>query len=98
MTTNLLLTAVTAINPNSLPQVEAGPSTIQVILGIVFGIIGAIALVIIVKSGFEYITSSGDPQKASTARSAIIYALIGLVVAVSAQALVSFVVNRINLK
>ncbi len=95
---NTLIIAVTDIAPYSLPKVDAGPATIQVILSIVFGIIGAIALVMIVKSGFEYITSSGDPQKASTARSGIIYALIGLVVAVSAQALVAFVVNRINIK
>lgn len=95
---NTIIIAVSDIAPHSLPKVAAGPSTIQIILGIVFGIIGAIALVMIVKSGFEYITSSGDPQKASTARSGIIYALIGLVVAISAQALVAFVVNRINIK
>lgn len=95
---NTIIIAVTDIQPHSLPKVDAGPATIQIILSIVFGIIGAIALVIIVKSGFEYITSSGDPQKASTARSGIIYALIGLVVAISAQALVAFVVNRINIK
>lgn len=98
MTLNTLLLAVTQIESKSLPQVDAGPATIQIILGIVFGIIGAIALVMIVKSGFEYITSSGDPQKASNARSGIIYALIGLIVAITAQALVAFVVNRINIK
>lgn len=95
---NSLVIAVTKIDSSSLPQVDAGPATIQIVLGIVFGIIGAIALVMIVKSGFEYITSSGDPQKASNARSGIIYALIGLVVAITAQALVAFVVNRVNIK
>jgi len=93
---DLLIIAVTNVSPESLPQVAADSSTIQKILTIVFGIIGAIALLIITKSGFEYITSSGDPQKAATARSGIIYALIGLVVAITAQAIVVFVVKRLN--
>jgi uncharacterized membrane protein YuzA (DUF378 family) len=70
----------------------ASGSEVQTILSIVFTIIGAIALLIITIAGFSYITSAGDPQKAANAKNAIIYALVGLAVAISAEAIVTFVV------
>ncbi len=93
--TSLLYLAVTDIKAHSLPRAQANEATMEAALRIVFGIIGALALLIITISGFRYITSAGDPQKASEARSGIIYALIGLIVAISAQAIVVFVVNRL---
>lgn len=78
-----------------LPQVNADSASLQTILGIVYGIIGALALLFIVVSGFRYIISDGDPQKTAQAKQGIIYALIGLVVAISAQAITYFVVGKI---
>jgi hypothetical protein len=92
---NLLFLALTSIKAYSLPQVNANQSTLQSVLGIAFGIIGAIALLTITISGLRYITSAGDPQKASDAKSGIIYSLIGLVVAISAEAIVVFVIGRL---
>jgi hypothetical protein len=93
---NLLFLALTSVKAYSLPQVNANQSTLQSVLGIAFGIIGAIALLTITISGLRYITSAGDPQKASDAKSGIIYSLIGLVVAISAEAIVVFVIGRLQ--
>jgi Type IV secretion system pilin len=92
---NVLYFALTGIKAYSLPQPSPDQGTITIILSIVFGIIGALALLIITIAGFRYIISAGDPKKTADAKSTIIYALIGLVVAISAEAIVAFVVNKL---
>ncbi len=69
-------------------------TTIANVLTVVFGTLGAISVLIIVIAGFQYILSSGDPAKTAKAKNTILYAVIGLVVAVSAGAIVNFVLRR----
>ncbi len=58
--------------------------------------IGGVASVIMVMvGGFKYITSTGEPAKVSSAKDTILYALIGLVVTVSAQVIVVFVLKKL---
>lgn len=56
---------------------------------------GAAAVIIIMLSGFRYINSSGDATKATQARNGIIYALVGLIVIISAQYIISLVMRKI---
>lgn len=79
----------------NLPEVTAGPDQVRNILTIAFGLIGAVALIYIMIGGLNYIYSSGEPQKAKQAKETIIYALIGLVVAVSAETIVWTVLSRL---
>lgn len=90
-----LATTVSPVSPGSLPTTAASSSEIQTILSIVFGIVGALAVLFITISGFKYILSNGDPQKASRAKEGILYSVIGLVIAMSAEAIVAFVMGRI---
>lgn len=85
----------TNISPGNLPQISADQSTITTISGIVFGVAGAFALLVITISGLRYITAAGNPEKVSKAKNGIIYSLIGLVVCISAEAIIAFVVNRL---
>ena len=91
--------ADTAIQLNKLLPNATGTSSnnneIKTILGIVYGIVGALALLYIVISGFRYIISDGDPQKTAQAKQGILYALIGLVVAIMAQAITIFAIGKI---
>lgn len=57
-------------------------------------IIGIIAVVMIMIGGIKYMTSQGDPNQATAARNTILYAAIGIVVAVLAQVIVRFVLKR----
>lgn len=82
---------ITDLNLNGLPQTPATHSEVQVVLGIVIGILGALALLFVVIGGFRYIISDGDPQGTAKARGTILYALIGLLIAVAAEAIVFFV-------
>ena len=57
---------------------------------------GALAVVLIIIAGFMFIFSQGNPQSAGRARSTVLYAIIGLVVVVIGQAIVTFVLNRLG--
>ncbi|HSX53067.1 MAG TPA: pilin [Patescibacteria group bacterium] len=96
-----LLHIIAAANPNlpsvsnPLPKVPADPAELNKILSIVFVVTGAISVLIITIAGFRYTLSNGDPQATTRARNTIIYAAIGLVISISAFAIVSFVVGRL---
>lgn len=58
-------------------------------------IIGAASVIMIMIGGFKYITSTGDSAKVNSAKDTILYAIIGLAVAIMAQSIVSFVLMRL---
>lgn len=58
-------------------------------------ITGVISVFIMTIAGLRFITSGGDPGKVESARNAILYSAIGIAVALSAQAIVSLVLNNI---
>lgn len=62
---------------------------------IVASVAGIIAIIMIIVSGFKYMTSGGDSQKAAESRRVIIGAVIGLVIIVLAQTIITFVVRRL---
>jgi ABC-type glycerol-3-phosphate transport system permease component len=82
------------ISSGGLPQVNAGTDNIKNVLRIVFGIIGSFALLNITISGLKYITAAGNSQQISEAKNGIVYSLIGLMIAIAAEAIVAFVVHR----
>jgi hypothetical protein len=81
-----------------LPNVSAsggnGYSDVQTALTVVFGVIGAVALIYIVIGALHYVTSQGEPQATAKAKNTIIYAVVGLAIALSAEILVTFVLNN----
>jgi hypothetical protein len=86
--------AESSIRAPGLPK-NSTDNMVPTIMAILFGIIGAICLLMIVISGLRYITSAGDPQKAGSAKNGIIYALVGLAVALAAEGIVTFVVRSL---
>lgn len=83
------------VSSGNLPTTGADSTALQTVLSIVFGIIGVLAVLMITVSGLRYILSSGDPQKTAQARNGIIYSLVGLAVAIMAEAIVYFVVGQL---
>lgn len=55
--------------------------------------IGAIAVIMIVIGGLRYVISGGDAKQVDAAKNTILYAIIGIVVALLAYAAVGFVTN-----
>ena len=60
-------------------------------------LIGMASVVMIIYSGFLYVTSSGEAANVKKAKDALMYALIGLVVSLLAAAIINFVLGGLGL-
>jgi type IV secretion system pilin len=69
---------------------------IKIAIEIISYIIGALAIIFILVGAIRMITSGGDAQAAASARSSFTYALIGIVIAVLAQVIVEFVLDKVK--
>ncbi len=70
-----------------IPQVINNASNILV------GLIGAFTVFMIVYAGFMFVTAHGDTEKTTKARSALKYAVFGLIIGVFAFAIVNTALN-----
>ena len=70
-------------------------STVGSIVNILLWVVGILSVTMIVWSGFKYITSAGDTSKLASAKSTLIYAVVGLVIAIMAYAIVNFVRTQV---
>ncbi len=71
-----------------------GNSIVLVVMAIIDDLLrvsGVVAVIYIIYAGFEYVTSQGNPEKANKARQSILFALIGLVIAISAIVFVTYI-------
>ncbi len=57
----------------------------------VFQLMGMIAVVVVIVGGIQYAVSSGDPKRTARAKETILYAVIGIVISLSAYAIVTFI-------
>ena len=70
-------------------------AVLTTIINVIVGVIGFVAVVMIVVGGISFATSQGDSGKVAKARNTILYGVVGLVVALLAFAIVNFVLSRI---
>lgn len=77
-----------------LPQATTD-GKINSVFNIIIGILAVVAVLIIILAGLKYITSSGDPQGVASAKKAILYAILGLVVCALAFSVVTFVIKGV---
>ena len=85
-------TADTLAGCNVTPDNSLMP-TINTIISVIIGVLGLVAVVVIILGGVSYTTSAGDPGKVKKAKDTILYGIIGLVVAILAFAIVNFVLS-----
>lgn len=69
--------------------------TFNQIINVIIGVIGFIAVIVIILGGVQYTTSAGDSNKVKKAKDTIMYGIIGLVVALLAYSIVNFVLSSI---
>ena len=62
-------------------------------INLFIGVIGFLAVAYVVYGGFLYTISGGDAGKVKQAKSAIIYGVVGLVVALLAAAIVNLIIG-----
>lgn len=90
----ILLYLLAQVNGNSLPKANLGPSMTSV-LRLVFMGAALLSVIFVAIGGLKYSLSSGDPQGMAKAKNTVLYAIIGLVIAISAFVIVGFVASRI---
>ena len=79
-------------DPNNVGTLDA---MITKVINVALGLIGTIAVVMIILGGYQYTTSAGDASKVTKAKNTILYGVIGLVIALLAFAIVNFVLAKL---
>jgi hypothetical protein len=62
---------------------------------LIFGV-GAISVIVLIIGGLRYVVSAGNAAQVQGAKNTILYAIVGIVVAVAAYALVNFVFQQLG--
>ena len=75
---------------------EGATPLFQIITNVLLFIIGAVSVIMLVIGGIRYVVSGGDQKAVTDAKNTILYAVIGLVVALMAYAIVNFVVLNVK--
>ncbi|MDL2341580.1 MAG: hypothetical protein QFB87_00690 [Patescibacteria group bacterium] len=65
--------------------------SVRAVITILSIVVGVAAVIMIIIAGLKYVTSGGDSNGISSAKNTLIYALVGLFVAASAQLIVRYV-------
>lgn len=81
--------------PDVLPKTTASETQIASIIAYISALGAAISVLIIVIAGIQFILAAGEPSKVAKARSAILYAVVGLIVTLSAGIIASVVARSI---
>lgn len=58
--------------------------------------VGIISVVMLIYGGLRYVISGGDSKKVTDAKNTIMYAIIGLIIAILSYAIVNFVINAVG--
>lgn len=69
--------------------------TVDTIFAVVFGILGIVAVAVIIIGGVSFITSQGDAAKVTKGKNTILYGVIGLIIALLAFVIVNFVLSAV---
>lgn len=76
-------------------SIDGDKGLIKTVVNVLLWAVGILSVIMIIFSGFRYITSAGDASKAKSAQSTLTYSVVGLIVAIMAYAIVNMVINRL---
>ena len=79
----------------NIPQIAAGDNQIIQLFNTAYLWVGIICVAIIIVSGILYTTSAGDSARVKTAKNAITYAVVGIVVILLAFTITNFVIGKV---
>lgn len=74
---------------------DGDSAVFKTIVNVMLFIIGAVAVIMLIIGGIRYVVSGGDQNAVTGAKNTILYAIIGIVVAVLAYAVVNFVLTNL---
>lgn len=69
---------------------------VENIINAAISVIGIVGVLVIVMAGQRFMTANGDPGKIKQAKDMILWAIVGIIIAVLAWAIVTFILNAFN--
>lgn len=78
-----------------LPDATASNGQLKNLLQIAIGVLGALAVLMIVLSGLRMVTAQGDSGQIAKGRNGILYAVVGVLIAIVAESIVSLVLSNV---
>ena len=85
-----------ATNPEACGDQGDLNNIVRTIINTIIFVIGIVAVFMIILGGISYATSQGDANKVKKGKDTILYGIIGLVIALLAFAIVSFVLSALQ--
>lgn len=82
----------------NVPKDESGKGLMDGVkngINLALGLVGVIAVVVIIIGGISFVTSQGDAPKVTKARNTILYGVVGMVIALLAFGIVNFVLSGV---
>ena len=107
LTGNALVTAATVSTAHAVAGISEGAgaaqaegqqtdlvANIRTVTNTMLFAIGVVAVIMLIVGGFRYVFSGGNSTNVNAAKDTILYAVIGIVVALLAYAIVNFVLGQ----
>lgn len=90
------LTQLGGVDCNSKTGQAVVGNIAQTVVSILAKIVGVVSVIMIIFAGFRYVTAGGDSNSINSARNTLIYAIVGLAIAIISQLIASDVLNTAN--
>lgn len=90
-----ILAALT-VPVDNIPKVTISGNVISQALSAAFVAIGGLSVLFLLIGAVRYVTSNGDQGQISQAKNTILYAIVGIVVSLSAFTIVQFAVGQLS--
>jgi hypothetical protein len=70
------------------------PSAVGTVTNTLLWVVGVASVIMLIVGGLRYVLSGGDPKNTQAAKDTILYAVVGIVVALLAYAIANFVLGQ----
>ncbi len=90
-----LTNGVNSARGEGVSETASDPQTlVKQFVNIFLFAVGALSVIMLIWGGIRYTTSAGDSNKVTAAKNTVLYAIVGLVVAILAYAIVNMVIDK----
>ena len=90
-----LTNGVNSARGEGVSETASDPQTlVKQFVNIFLFAVGALSVIMLIWGGIRYTTSAGDRNKVQAAKNTVLYAIVGLVVAILAYAIVNMVIDK----
>ena len=90
-----LTNGVSSARGEGVSETASDPQTlVKQFVNIFLFAVGALSVIMLIWGGIRYTTSAGDSNKVQAAKNTVLYAIVGLVIAILAYAIVNMVIDK----